>query len=386
MMASQKSLEHLNTPIKSLARELGFHGVGITSADPFPEAERILLDRFEQGFLNGTSFNPETIRLYTHPKESFPAARSIISVAISYLTDDSDTNPQPTSNNTPRGFVARFARGLDYHYVMQKRLASLAEAIRSMVGWDVKISSFVDTGTILDRSVAIRAGIGSRGKNTCIYIGEYKSWVVLGELITDLDLTPDEPDLRDICGECDACIKACPTGAIYAPYAVDVRICLSHITQMKGIIPPSLREKLGNRIYGCDTCQSACPLNRDAKPGKVDEFLPSAGLGGSPELIPLLNITPHEFKMRIAPTTTGWIKRTRFRRNIAVALGNIGDPAAVPSLAQALHDPEPIIRAHAAWALGKIGNPSAKRTLESALAWEANETVAAEIRSALNLK
>jgi len=267
-------------------------------------------------------------------------------VALSYGADG--TNGTYGTYGTPRGVVAAFARGLDYHGVMQGRLSALAAGISG------ETRPFCDTGPISDRAVAIRAGIGSRGKNTCVYVGEYGSWVVLGELVTDLELEPDEPSTRDICGECEECMKACPTGAITAPYTVDPKLCLSRITQMKGDIPHELREKLGARIYGCDTCQTACPLNKDARPGNLEEFRPESGLGESPELIPLLNMTAEEFEARVAPTTAGWIHRTRFRRNVAVALGNTGDQSAVPELVKALSDSERVIRDHAAWALERI--------------------------------
>lgn len=370
----------LTSDIKSLALEAGFHAVGITSAEPFVEAELALRERFERGLLEGSGYNPENIHLYTHPHESLHTAKSIISVALSYLTDDME---EVSPGTGPRGWVARFSRGLDYHLAMQERLFILTENIRTKLGKHIEILSFADTGTLADRSVAIRAGIGSHGKNTCVYAGEYSSWVVLGELLTDIKLEPDEPAPLEICGECDKCMKACPTGAICAPYVVDVKICLSHVTQLKSFIPHWLREKMGTRIYGCDTCQSACPLNKGAKPGNLDHFRPSVGLGKSPELLPLLHISPGEFNARIRPTTAGWIRRTRLRRNVAVALGNIGDPIAVPGLVEALSDPEPLIRGHAAWALGKIGVEHARAALESALPREADEQVINEIRMAL---
>lgn len=317
--------------IKSLAIETGFHAVGITSAAPFLEADSALRD-------------------------SLPTTKSIIAVALSYETYGTHGTYEADG---PRGQVAAFARGLDYHGVVQERLSALAERILAQVG-RAEFRSFCDTGPISDRSAAISAGIGSRGKNTCVYVREYGSWVVLGELLTDLELEPDEPSDLDICGECDECMRACSTGAITAPYKLDASICLSRVMQTKGDIPIPLREKLGVRIYGCDTCQSACPLNRRSKPGDVPEFRASAGLGESPELLPLLNLSPSEFRERIAPTTAGWIGRTRFRRNVAIALGNIRDPAAVPELTKALSDPEPIIRAHAAWALERIGTPAGR--------------------------
>ena len=373
----------LTDDIKSLALEVGFHAVGITSAEPFVDAERTLRERLEKGLLEGSGYDPKTIRTYTHPRESLPSARSIISVALSYLSHESHRSHE---TDTPRGWVARFARGLDYHQVLQERLLRLAGEIQSKLGRHAEIRSFADTGPIVDRSTAIRAGIGSHGKNACVYVGEYKSWVVLGELLTDIELEPDEPAPLEICGECtNKCQEACPTGAICAPYVVDVKICLSHVTQSKGFIPHRLREKMGTRIYGCDTCQSACPLNKDAKPGNIDAFHPSKGLGKNPELLPLLNISPEEFKARVAPTTAGWIRRTRFRRNVAIALGNIGDPVAVPGLVETLSDPEPVIRGHAAWALGKIGAPEAKIALENALFQETDEQAAAEIRDALTI-
>ena len=365
--------------IKSLAHDVGFHAVGITTAEPFVESEQALTSRYDRGLLEGSGYDPEVIRLYTHPGETLAAARSIISVAMSYLTDESYGS---YGTNEPRGLMARFSWGLDYHQVLQERMFVLAGDIRAKLGGHAEIRSFADTGPIADRSVAIRAGIGSRGKNTCVYVGDYKSWVVLGELLTDLELDPDPPAPLDICGECDECMKACPTGAICEPYTVDVKICLSHITQSKGFIPHPLREKLGTRIYGCDTCQSACPLNKDARPGNIEEFNPYKGLGANPELLPLVNITPQDFEARVTPTTAGWIRRTRFRRNAIIALGNIRDPIAVPVLVEALSDPEPIIRGHAAWALGRIGE--SRPALESALALETDPQAADEIRMAID--
>lgn len=391
----------LSEDIKSLAYQAGFHAVGITSAEPFLESEQALKERYERGLLEGSGYDPEVIRLYTHPRETLPTARSIVSVALSYLTDESYESYESYG---PRGQMAHFSQGLDYHQLLQERMFVLAGDIRAKLGGYAEIRSFADTGPIADRSAAIRAGLGSRGKNTCVYVTgrgynplpnkemlgrglnplPYGSWVVLGELLTDLELDPDPPAPLDICGECDECMKACPTGAICEPYVVDVKICLSHVTQSKGFIPHWLREKLGTRIYGCDTCQSACPLNTPgADRGNIEEFRPYKGLGANPQLLPLANISSQEFEARVKPTTAGWIRRTCFRRNVAVALGNVGDPVAVPYLLEALSDPEPIIRGHAAWALGRIGG--ARQMLDAALARETDPQAADEIRMALEI-
>lgn len=413
--------------IKSLALEAGFHAVGITSAEPFLDAERVLEERRSSGLLEDPGHHPESFRVRTHPREFFPNARSIISVALSYLTDESsalDSHPHPSPlppagegivgdresgsslrqvernssksivnhlssltthhSSVPRGRVARFAWGLDYHSVLLERLSRLAESIGVTADGNVEIRCFADTPLLLDRPVAVRAGLGSYGKNSCVYAGESGSWVVLGELVTDIELDVDEPARADICGDCEECIKACPTGAISAPYVIDRRVCLSQITQSKGFIPQQIREKMGTRIYGCDDCQSACPLNRTARPGSIHELSPTEGIGESPELIPLLNISAEEFARTVEPTTAGWIGRVRFRRNVAVAIGNTGDPAAESALREALSDPEPIVRGHAAWALGKIGTPSARVHLEAAVARESHEETRHETRLAID--
>jgi len=372
----------LTDDIKNTAIELGFHAVGITTTAPFEEAERILIGRYKSGFLQGSSFNPDSIRIYTHPRLSFAKASSIIAVAISYLTDEALPYADEPAGPS-RGILARFSRGLDYHTALAQSLSALECAVRRIAGKNLEARCWVDTGPLLDRSAAIRAGVGSPGKNTCVYVGKYGSWVVLGELVTDLDLEPDEPASLSICGECEECIKVCPTGAIREPYAVDMRICLSQVTQMKGFIPRWLRSKLGARVYGCDTCQSVCPLNRSAIPGNLDVFRPLPKLGAYLELLSLVNISPSEFKRTVALTTAGWIGRSRFRRNVVVAMGNIGDPAFVPALCEALRDPVPLIRAHAAWSLGRIGTRSARLPLEKALAEETDDRVIEEVRLAL---
>ena len=372
----------LTERVKSLAREVGFHAVGITSPDPFLESEQVLRERYELGLLEGSDYDLDLIRLRTHPLQSLPNAKSILAVALSYLSDESDESDR---SGAPKGRMARFSRGLDYHKVLQERLGVLAARIQAEVGGHAEVRSYADTGPIADRSAAIRAGIGSRGKNTCVSVGKYGSWVVLGELVTDIELEPDEPAPVDICGDCEECVRACPTCAISAPYTVDTRICLSQVTQSKGSIPHWLREKMGTRIYGCDNCQSECPLNRHAEPGNLEAFRPTAGLGTHPDLLSLLNIGLADFACLVHPTTAGWIRRTRFRRNVAVALGNIGDPIAVSELKIALADPAPIVRGHAAWALGRIGTGRARRVLESALCAETDASTLLEFRRALDI-
>ncbi len=366
--------------VKSLAIEAGFHAVGITSAEPFIEAERTLNERLEAGLLDGSGYTDETIHRCTHPHDTLPTARSIISLALSYLTDEPDC---VRVDGGPRGWMARFSRGADYHTALNERLSRLAHNIQLKFGRHIEVRAVADTGPLADRSAAIRSGLGLRGVNTCVYAGEYGSWVVLGELITDLELEADAATPTNGCGECRKCMKACPTGALCAPHTVDVPICISRVTQSKGFIPHRLREAMGVRIYGCDTCQSACPMNMHAVPGNLDEFRAKARLGAHPELLPLLNISSAEFKAIVGPTTAGWIRRTRFRRNVAIALGNIRDPAAVPGLMEALADPEPVIRGHVAWSLGRLGTGRAVLALEAALSCETDARVESEIRLAL---
>ena len=366
--------------IKAIGLECGFHAVGVTGVEPFLEAEASLQDRVVRKHLDQCGFDTETIQARTHPQISFPAARSIISIALSYTTSDT-LEASPKSDSF--GFFARFSYGIDYHTVLREKMSKFADRIRREIDNRVDIRSFADTGPFVDRSVAVRSGIGSFGKNCCVYTRDYGSWVVLGELITDLELQADPPS-REICGKCSKCMEACPMGAISAPYTVDAGICLSRITQSKGYIPQALRKAMGSRIYGCDTCQSACPVNKHAIPGNIESFRPlSWQVTENPA--EWLNISSTDFQQNVAPATAGWIRRQRFRRNVAVALGNMKDTTSVPQLIEAVSDPDPIIRSHSAWALGRIGGHRAGIALGKALVAELDSEVLSEIRYALDM-
>jgi epoxyqueuosine reductase len=364
--------------VKAAAHKAGFHAVGITTAEPFYEAEKSLKEKWSQGILDGSSYGPESIHFCTHPQESLPGAHSIISVALSYLTE----NP-PAPQDGLCGSMARFAWGLDYHKVMQERLSNLSARLQKIGRGKCRMLQSVDTRTFSDRAVAVRAGIGFQGKNTCFHARGWGSWVVLGAIATDLPLDPDPPAKTSLCGDCDRCMKACPAGAITAPGTVDMRLCLSQATQMKGFIPHALREKMGDRIYGCDDCQNACPLNTQARRGGIRELSPSSGLGATPKLLPLLSMTKDEFARKVEPTTAGWIGRIRIKRNAAVALGNSGDSSAVPALISSLKDPSSIVRGHSAWALAKLGGGEAADAVKSALADEADPEAASEMKNSL---
>jgi epoxyqueuosine reductase len=371
----------LKDAIAANARGLGFDLVRFTSALPFPETRRALEARIDAGLISGLSwFTKERASIAGDPRNLMPSARTIVSLGISYLSDAPAVRSEP---GMPRGRVARYAWGLDYHEVFKGKLWALHSYVQSLLGREVEARALVDTARIVDRAVAQRAGMGWYGKNTNLLNNRYGSWVLLGELLLDVELPPDEP-VRTHCGSCTRCMPACPTGALIAPGVLDNNRCISYLTiELRGPIPRDLRPLIGDWIFGCDICQDVCPVNRKAEPGNHPEFSPQAGIGPSPSLIELLDITQEEFRKRFRHSPVKRAKWDGLRRNAAVALGNIGDPAAVPALTRALNGDSDLVRGHAAWALGRIGGEEALVALRERREVECDEWVLEEITLAL---
>ena len=386
----------LTADIKERAHALGFDLVRVTTAEPFADAEVALKERIRAGLMDGLDwFTEARAEVSAHPRALYPEARTVLSLGTFYLTD---APRDLTAPGDPHGRVSCYAWGDDYHEVIRKRLDALAEYVRSLapVG-EEKTIVFVDTGRMVDRAAAQRSGLGWYGKNTNILTKEWGSWVFLAELVTSLELEPDPP-VGASCGRCEICLHACPTHAFVAPYVLDNRRCISYLTiELRGAIPLELRPLIGAHVFGCDVCQEVCPVNHVAEArlrkagelgpsarGKRLEFQPRAPEASSPALIPLLDLDEEGFRERFRHSPIKRAKRRGLLRNVCVALGNLGDPAAVPALGRALReDVEPLVRGHAAWALGRIGGAMARVALEGALADEADEPVRREIRCAL---
>jgi len=360
------------------AQELGFDLVGIASAEPLAEHGRAAQERVRQEYMDGMPwFTEERIHRASAPQTLLPGARSIIAVALSYLPQQEEG----MSEGQPTGTVARYARWPDYHQVMKRKLRALASALSQQIERPVRSRVFVDDGPLLERAVAQRAGLGWFGKNANILTPTHGSWVFLGAVLTDLELEPDAP-LKKSCGNCTLCIDACPTGAIIAPYVVDTRRCISYLTiECRGPIPSHLRSLVDRRVFGCDVCQEVCPVNRDVAGAAVPEQK-RTGFSAL-ELVPLLSMTQEEFSAKLRNTPIKRAKRVGMQRNACVALGNIGDPQAVPALSQALREGEPLVRGHAAWALGRIGGAEAVHLLKQALEQEVDAYVQEEIGTAM---
>jgi epoxyqueuosine reductase len=409
----------LTSDIKDYATRLGFDLVRITSAEPFPEREAAIKARIEQGLMDGLPwFTAERAGVSSNPRALLPDARSVISLAIFYLTD---ATRDLTTPGDPHGRISCYAWGDDYHEVIKAKLEQLAAylhavgAAQSGPGPRAETRLFVDTGRMVDRAVAERAGLGWYGKNTNILTHGWGSWVFLAEIVTNLELEPDAP-LKSNCGTCERCLHACPTGAFIAPYVLDNTRCISFLTiELRGSIPLHLRPLMGNHIFGCDICQEVCPVNLIAverlkragrfgagleqhtepsvsSPGPASAdtsarqaFQPRAGTGSSPALIPLLKLDEEQFRERFRHSPIKRTKRRGLLRNVCVALGNIGDPVAVPALIGALHDAEPLVRGHAAWALGRIGGEDARVALLEAREREEDTIVRQEIHFALDM-
>jgi epoxyqueuosine reductase len=304
------------------------------------------------------------------PRARFPWARGVISVAYPYLPP-----PPPPQDwrETLRGRIAAYALGDDYHHHMTARLDTLARRLHTVFP-DVRFHAYVDTGPVLEREWAVRAGVGWIAKNTLVLHRAAGSYFFLGELFTDLELDP-APLPVDHCGTCVRCVAACPTGALERGYTMDPRRCISYLTiEHRGAIPTELRPHLANWVFGCDICQEVCPWN--GAPPTAD----TAAL--APPLAALLALDRPGFRARYGKTAVARAKRRGLLRNAAVALGNSGNPEAVPALTAALDDGEPLVRAHAAWALGRLGGGVARHALDRARTREPEPAAAAEIEAA----
>lgn len=367
----------LTDRIKSYAYALGFDPVGVTRALP-PEhsvAFRTWIDRGHAGEMAYLARDPSR-RL--NPAVVFPGVQSLIVVAMNYHNESS----KPDGRSPDHGAIAQYARGWDYHDTLKEKLEALAAFVRSEADKPVETRVYVDTGPIMEREYATAAGLGWYGKHTNLIHKTKGSWILLGEILTDLVLEYDGPTTAH-CGSCTRCIDACPTAAIVEPYVVDSRRCISYLTiELKGAIPKEYRGAIGNRIFGCDDCQDVCPWNRKAPVSTEDSFAPRPWTD-APPLVDFLRWTPDEFRNKFKGSPVKRAKRRGFLRNVAVALGNSGDQTAVPALIETLSDEETLVRGHAAWALGQLGGEAARQALEQAVVTESDAETKNEIIHAL---
>ncbi|MDQ3694122.1 MAG: tRNA epoxyqueuosine(34) reductase QueG [Chloroflexota bacterium] len=374
--------QRLTGQVKRLAAEHGLSVSAVTSAEAFPELEPILLRHIAAGHVRGLDwFTPERARFSTNPRNLHPAALSILAIGVAYWSLD----PGKPDDGVARGRIARYAWGLDYHDLLKRRMRALVAAIADLIGRPVEARTLVDTARIVDRAVAARAGLGWYGKHSCLIVPGHGSWVLLGELLLDLDLEPDAP-LDNNCGRCRICLDRCPTNAIVAPNTVNAPRCLSFQTiEQRGAIPPEIRPLLGDWVFGCDICQEVCPYTKAARPDPDPAFLPRTVENAYPSLPGLLTMTEAAFRQTYGGTPVTRAKRRGLARNAAVVLGNTGDRRHAATLADALtgHD-EPLVRSHAAWALGHLGGAGARFRLDQARRSEADQSVRDEIEAALD--
>ncbi|WP_232698808.1 tRNA epoxyqueuosine(34) reductase QueG [Brevibacillus daliensis] len=377
--SDQQYWQQTKESIQAYAKEIGIDKIGFASADPFLELKERLLVHREKGYESG--FEESDIDKRVYPELSLEGARSLIAIAIAYPSKM--TGFPKSEPGAYRGIMARSAWGLDYHHILREKLQQLATFIQEQEPL-AKVESMVDTGALSDRAVAERAGLGWIGKNTSLITPEFGSYVYLGELITTLPLPPDQP-MEDQCGDCTRCIDVCPTNAIVQGGQLNSQRCVGFLTQVKTEIPEEFREKIGNRLYGCDTCQTICPKNKGMHFTHHPETLPDPELA-KPLLLPLLRIGNKEFKEKFGPTAAAWRGKKPIQRNAILALAHFKDKSSIPELAKLLQeDPRPDMRSIIAWSLRKIGGEEARDALLQAGAREKEESVRAEITKSLQL-
>jgi epoxyqueuosine reductase len=370
------------------ARRLGFHRVGLVPVQA-PLRYQAYLDWIEQDMHGTMAYMaaPEHVAGRRDVRALAENARTIVVVALAYAKGSlADDRPGGAASSVLpiRGLVARYARGKDYHGIIKRRLYALAQALSDHIGRPVAARPCTDSAPLLERDAAEAAGIGFVAKNTMLIAPGLGSYVLLGELLLDVDAASStEKRQPPRCGSCRACLDACPTGAFSDAYVLDARRCISYLTiEHRGWIPRELRAAMGTMIFGCDICQEVCPFNARA-PDRTrpdPELDPLDPERGAPDLLALLELGANQRRRYVEGTALRRINREQFVRNVCVALGNAGDPRAITNLTRALADRSPIVRGHAAWALGRLG---ALEPCRQALTSETDPQVRAELSQAL---
>ena len=387
-------MSSLTERIKAKARALGFDLVGITTIGPAPHAEA-LTTWLAHGYHGEMAYMARRAELRQDPRRLMPEARSMIILGKRYPVP---CLPSVIHADPSRGRIAAYAWGPDYHNEIKPRLFALDTFLREETGRTTLARCYVDTGPILERDWAMLAGLGFIGRNTCLIHPKLGSWLFLAVMLVPEELDPNsspqpfvlptgqlawhlDDNQVGTCGQCIRCLQACPTQAFVDAYKLDARRCISYLTiELRGPIPRELRPLMENWIFGCDVCQVVCPWS-----GPRTRLNPSVTdlERWAPPLLELLTLDEVSFRQRFRGTAILRAKRRGLLRNVCVAIGNWGNPAAIPALARALNDPEPLIRGHAAWALGQIRGTIARTCLQEALSRERDPLVIEELQLAL---
>lgn len=370
------NVAQLQDQVRAFAMSIGIDKIGFTTAAPFVQLKDRLKQQQQLNYQSG--FEEADVEKRTEPLLLLDQAKSIVSIAVAY---PSKLTASPRGKKGERrGMFCRASWGEDYHTVLRDKLAQLELFILTKVP-DARLRSMVDTGELVDRAVAERAGIGWSAKNCSIITPEFGSYVYLGEMITNLPFVPDEA-IEDQCLDCTLCLDVCPTGALVQPGQLDARRCIAFLTQTKQSIPEEFRHRIGNRIYGCDTCQTVCPKNKGMNHTHQRAFTPDPELV-KPLLLSLLSLSNREFKERFGHMSGSWRGKNPIQRNALIALAHFKEEAAIPELIRILkEDPRPVMRGTAAWALGQMGTTEALMGLDAGFAIDQEPAVYLEIERA----
>lgn len=347
----------LKEKIIEFAREIEIDLIGFTTAEPFEDLREILMERKNNDRLSG--FEENDIEARIDPRKTLPEAKSIVVIGLSYYIDEEGMKAYPYPEPEFSGELARTAWGRDYHLVLTEKLEQIAQFIKGQLVEiqpqveEFQYKAFVDTGPLVDRKVAQRAGLGWYGLNSNLINEKFGSWFFIGYMITNIPFVPD-PIIEDTqCHLCEKCIAACPAGAIEKDYGFDATKCLSCRLQKKEVIPVEERTVFGKRLYGCDICQQVCPHNQNIKGASSREFIPSE-IPHKVDLLELLTISNQDFKKKFGRNASGWRGKRVLQRNAIMALVNHQDPRAVAYLLPLLKDPRPEIRHYVIWAISEL--------------------------------
>jgi epoxyqueuosine reductase len=360
--------------IRAEALAIGFDAVGFAEARLAERARADLAEYLARGHHGDMGWLAATAARRGDPQTLWPEARSVVVLGVNYAAAG---DPLAATADPEGGAISVYARGRDYHDTVKRRLKALAGWIAAR--WPGALKVFVDTAPVMEKPLAMQAGLGWQGKHTNLVSRDFGSWLFLGEIFLSLPLTPDRPE-QDHCGSCRRCLDACPTDAFPAPYRLDARRCISYLTiEHKGPIPHQFRAAIGNRIFGCDDCLAVCPWNKFARAAQQPDFLPRQALT-APRLAALAKLDDAGFRALFAGTSVKRTGRDRFLRNVMIAIGNA--PAATPQLLDAvragLDDPAPLVRGAAVWAFGRLAGPAASAEASKRCAAEPDAMVRAE--------